>query len=820
MDFCRPTSCEKLNKPPTLIQTCLVVRGLGSFVEGKGTMTGWRLDTNISSFLNTGSEGDLNENQQHLEGGREIKEKQQTSDFQLPRPAATPLQSHQMQDSSNSDSSLKVDRTQSSDGNGVDNVYSAAMSVTTNVSTVRTNATVQSEEPLVKAIEDVFSRAANIIREAIEIEGALFLDANVDTFGGLVPDNDSSSNSSSAPSVSTIGGANEATNDDDAEGNKTCTILGYSTSGRSSIDGRTGSSIHEAVVPEKFLRNLLRRYPGGKVFTFDEDGTVQSSTDEEFDSSDQSPTMPPGSLKPEQPPTPKRKPKSQFSRQNEAQLMVSYFPGARSIALVPIWDSRRERWFAGSLLWTKTPARIFTPKGELSYLRAFGATIMAEITRLDTSLAEKATSDLLGSLSHELRSPLHGVVAAVELLQDTDIDAFQGNLVHTMESCGRTLLDSIDHLLDYTKINRLVKDQRQNAKTRVSPSHRMKSFQSQMTNFASTVELAVLAEETVESMFAGHNFHKMSISQLVRNENRPRDLDSLRNLGSAQTMESIALHEGYDVQTLLSDQDSVSVYMNIDPNVPWTWHIAPGAVRRIIMNLLGNSLKYTRKGFILISLKQEQSLTKSKRGGYINLVLNVSDSGKGIAPEFLHNRAFKPFSQEDSLDPGTGLGLSIVHQISKALSGTVQIESQLRRGTSVTVTMPLQLPHLDMRNEMPFSDRISALKGLRVSLRGLDTMAEAPGLSTKSPPIEARLMETICKDWLHLDIIPSDVEDIRPDVVICTAFHLTRTGPATPDENQQPPVVAICSNALAAHSLSGTYANAYGKGIFEFISQP
>lgn len=238
------------------------------------------------------------------------------------------------------------------------------------------------------------------------------------------------------------------------------------------------------------------------------------------------------------------------------------------------------------------------------------------------------------------------------------------------------------------------------------------------------------------------------------------------------------------------------------------------------MNLFGNSLKFTKKGFIQVSLKQEQSLTKSKRGSYNNLVLTVSDSGKGITSEFLHNRAFKPFSQEDSLSPGTGLGLSIVHQIAKALKGTVQIESQLRRGTSVTVKLPLQMPPLDSRSEPPFSDRISALKGLRVSLRGLDTMAEAPGLSTQEPPIEARLMETVCSEWLHLDIIPPDVDDVRPDIIICTAFHLTATGPTTPDEAQQPPVVVICSNALAAHSLAGTYMNAYGKGIYEFISQP
>ncbi|KAK9794103.1 hypothetical protein SCARD494_05680 [Seiridium cardinale] len=793
-----------------------MVRGLGSFVEGKATMSGWRFNSNQESFSDAGDEGHLNRNQQIIEN-REEQLKKEAGDIYPRRPDPTPLQSGYHQGGSGS--TVKTERIQNSDNQIPENASSAAISIGSTISTVQTHATVHAEEPIIKAVHDVFGRAANIIREAIEVEGVLFLDASVGSFGGLVPDQEVTFSDSSAPSLSTAGGGNDGPAEEDAN-HRLCNLLGYSTTSTSSIDDTLSTKSHNAMVPEKFLRSLLKRYPGGRVFNFDDDGTVQSTDEDSGFSKDESILLKrTNSSNNECPTSPTKKPDKLFSRKNEGKTLNSLFPEARCVALVPLWDARRERWFAGSFLWTKIPTRSFTAKGEMSYLRAFGATIMAEIIRLDSSLAEKATSDLLGSLSHELRSPLHGVIAAVELLQDTDIDAFQGNLVHTMESCGRTLLDSMDHLLDYTKINRLLKDQRQTS-GRAIPSGRLRSFESQMTSFSSTIELDLLVEETVESIFAGHNFHKMSIAQLVQNERQHhRDVDSLRKLDFALSVEALSM-EGIDLQTLMSDRDVVSIYLDIDPKVSWLWHATPGAIRRIIMNLLGNSLKFTKRGFILVTLKQEQVSPRTRRG-QINLKLNVSDSGKGIAPDFLHNRAFKPFSQEDALSPGSGLGLSIVHQITKALGGWVKIESQPQRGTSVSVTIPLQLPSSSLKPQSPslFSDHVTALRGLRVALYGLDNMPEAPGISSQDPPIESLLMESLCRDWLQLEIITADTEDVRPDVIICTDSSLARTGPATPT-GYQPPIVAICHNALAAHNLSQQYSNSYGKGIFEFISQP
>ena len=99
-----------------------------------------------------------------------------------------------------------------------------------------------------------------------------------------------------------------------------------------------------------------------------------------------------------------------WPRQREGAVLSNAFPGARGVAFVPVWDPRKDRWFAGGFIFTHDPARTFSLEGELSYLRAFGMIAMSEILRFDDKQTEKAKSDILGSISHELRSPLHGVM--------------------------------------------------------------------------------------------------------------------------------------------------------------------------------------------------------------------------------------------------------------------------------------------------------------------------------------------------------------------------------------------------------------------------
>jgi len=228
------------------------------------------------------------------------------------------------------------------------------------------------------------------------------------------------------------------------------------------------------------------------------------------------------------------------------------------------------------------------------------------------------------------------------------------------------------------------------------------------------------------------------------------------------------------------------------------------------MNLLGNSLKYTTRGYIYVSLKKQDSN---------NVLLVVSDSGKGISDDFLHHHLFSAFSQEDTLNPGTGLGLKLVQQITKVLGGSIHVESQVSRGTTVSVTLPLPSPYGAVEKDSVFRERVEKLRGLRVSLRGFKKIAEAAGLPGRTPPSEMSLMEGLCRHWLHLDILQSESRDIRPDIILCTDQSLGELAIEGAGATL-PPVVVVCRDSLAAHRHAIIQRRGKEKNVLEFISQP
>jgi signal transduction histidine kinase len=102
----------------------------------------------------------------------------------------------------------------------------------------------------------------------------------------------------------------------------------------------------------------------------------------------------------------------------------------------------------------------------------------------------------------------------------------------------------------------------------------------------------------------------------------------------------------------------VPIILNISLE-DWAFDCLPGAFQRIIMNLVGNSLKYTGSGFIQIDLslfptRESSDSRKQQHSSIRDVVLKVSDSGKGISRDFLRNKLFSAFSQESVLAPGTG----------------------------------------------------------------------------------------------------------------------------------------------------------------------
>lgn len=807
-------------------------RGIGSFIESKSTMSGWRLGPHAGAFEdNAKLEGALNVKQQAHQDQQILLAHQDGSQTGLTEPNSGPGVSRTGQAEHE-----RPDPT--SPGSPAPVPASISTECCTETATIAPKA---NENLRQSAINLIFSKAANLIRESIEVEGCLFLDASIRSFGSLgspmtSDDNDERSPYSIASGDRSSSGTSSSDESKDSSSGQQvwppCQVLSFSTSEKSSIDGEANSTLH-ATVAEKFLATLLRRYPRGKIFFFGANGELQSS-----DSSEEDQTGTPNrnvttpgegartSLGTDQNVPRKKSRRNPWARQKEGQIIMKIFPGARSVAFVPVWDPRRNRWFAGGFIYTNAPTRVFLTESELSYLRAFGMLAMAETAKHEIVLDEKAKSDALSSISHELRSPLHGIILGVELLNDSELTVLQGDIAHTLETCGRTLSDTLDHLLDFSKINNFMETTKQQQKTAAGRGIRKssaKTIEAGMMSLTSVVRLDRLAEEVVESVFAGYNFQQLSISQFSSHRGEfHADVTANHRMDKVRAEEVLGPAKVTSGKLQMTFGD-VSIFLLVDPSCEWAFHTQAGAIRRIIMNLFGNALKYTERGIIKVVLSQSQPQKRARDEERL-VTITVADTGAGISKDFLQNNLFKPFTQENHLAPGTGLGLSLVKKMTSQLRGHVSVHSSSGVGTTIHVTLPLVQALLSPGDSSPLDDelgrKVNELRGLRVCLLGFDDHNSNRGaLGGNGEDHDGNaLIRAICRDWLHMEVVSGpDGEAVTPDLVLLTegALPLRYHSQAL----SRSPCVVVCANALVAYKRS-TSPKLDRSDFVEFISQP
>lgn len=160
--------------------------------------------------------------------------------------------------------------------------------------------------------------------------------------------------------------------------------------------------------------------------------------------------------------------------------------------------------------------------------------------------------------------------------------------------------------------------------------------------------------------------------------------------------------------------DDMSVIVRIEPRNSWLIRSQPGAWRRIVMNLLGNAIKWTKSGFVEVSLSRMRNPI-DPRSPIAHL--SVTDTGSGIAPDFLRHQLFSPFAQEDSLSEGVGLGLSIVRQLVASFNGHVNVRSEVGIGTQVDIYIPVELVNSPEASPASSASPIALQRGSESPLR-------------------------------------------------------------------------------------------------------
>ncbi|EWY79434.1 hypothetical protein FOYG_17414 [Fusarium oxysporum NRRL 32931] len=493
------------------------------------------------------------------------------------------------------------------------------------------------------------------------------------------------------------------------------------------------------------------------------------------------------------------------SAYEQRELLLS-FPEAQNIAFIPIWDPVKGVLSIGGFVWSKASRRRLDKQSELPFFRAIGILAASEAFQTETMAAERAKSDVLSSISHELRSPIHGITLGLELLNDSGLSLAQQNIAHLIGTCCHTLLDTTEHLLDYSKVNQSMKSDTLRDGNLARSKFEIASLCSAQ-NPNKEANLDQIAEDVVESVYVGQIYQRASMSRIFN----PSSNQKTTEFGAMRLWDSIEAAEARAIDQLNLKQDGdVSVFLLYDPTCSWCFQTRAGAICRIIMNLLGNSLKYTSKGFIKVSMTQTEP--DDAIGGEKMIELVVEDTGRGISKNFLRNNIFKPFSQEDQLSTGTGLGLSLVQRITFQLGGTVSIKSQVDVGTEVTVSIPMLQSTRSPTSELfkhESRSRQSSCHGLHVRMA---TQSHGAALHA--------LMNELCYE--HLGMVPdviSDGEQLAPDITIIRAHSknsLSELDLSWPDA----PILVVCDSAFAVQQYESAYASPSRRRLYDFVVQP
>jgi len=250
--------------------------------------------------------------------------------------------------------------------------------------------------------------------------------------------------------------------------------------------------------------------------------------------------------------------------------------------------------------------------------------------------ADRAKSEFLAIVSHEIRTPINGVIGFTRLLRDTLLTPDQISYAETIHRCGQNLETLVTDILDLSKIE------------------------------AGRLEI-------VPRPFA----LRECLDEVLRLFKEPAETTGL---------------------TLLSD---------IAPGVPPILEGDQNRLRQILINLVGNAIKFTEKGGVTIRLYGEfipGSATSADGAHPYILRGDVIDTGIGMPAEEIP-RLFRAFSQLDTSSTrrhgGTGLGLVISKRLCELMHGNIEVESSPGRGSSFRFHLEMATAKGDTRS--PFN---------------------------------------------------------------------------------------------------------------------
>lgn len=282
-----------------------------------------------------------------------------------------------------------------------------------------------------------------------------------------------------------------------------------------------------------------------------------------------------------------------------------------------------------------------------------------EIEKQKSEAASRAKSEFIANMSHDIRTPIAGILGVVQ------------DMLNTADDTKSSL--------------RLKKNG---------------SFYSS--------ESSELLTDVVESVQRNGELIMTATDELLQLCNEILEVVRLESGKYTEILESFNLHEliQHNMELLkpVAHHKKLKLFCEIDQAVPKYFKGFRTYLDRILLNLLSNALKFTEKGFVKVGSTLSDTYNKHYQpGDKINLLISVEDSGIGI-PSDKFDLIFEHFSRltpaYEGLYKGAGLGLYTVKRYVDAMNGKIDVKSEVGKGTCFTVIIPLVVSdHSDQKKE-------------------------------------------------------------------------------------------------------------------------